>query len=134
MRLYLDASTVIFLIEGGPPLREKVRARLRRSVDAGDELVASDLTRFECRIRPLRSRDYAALDAYAAFFTGAEVVVEPVSRSAWDLAAKVRAEHGLKTPDAIHVACALSLDCELLLTGDERLTRCPAVASELMVP
>ncbi len=134
MRLYLDASPVIFLIEGLEPLREKVRARLRRSTSAGDELVVSDLTRFECRIRPLRARNHVALDAYAAFFASAEVVVDPVSRRAWELAAEIRARHGLKTPDAIHVACAGTLGCDLLLTGDEGLARCPAVASELVAP
>ena len=57
-----------------------------------------------------------------------------VGADAWDLAAEVRAKHRLKTPDALHVACAVTLGCDLLLTADGRLARCSEVRSELVSP
>lgn len=40
-----------------------------------------------------------------------------------DLAASLRAKHNLKTPDAIHLACALKSCCDLLISNDNDLNR-----------
>ena len=132
MRIYLDAAPVIFLVEGVAGVCDHIAARLRSGVQAGDIFVASDLTRFECRVHPLKSGNTNALQAFEQFFAGREVLLEAIPRSAWDMAAEVRAQHGLRTPDALHVAAAVTLGCELLLTADERLSRCPVLPTELV--
>lgn len=43
--------------------------------------------------------------------------------SAYDGAASLRAEFGLRTPDAIHLATALTNECEEFWTNDEKLLR-----------
>ncbi len=125
---------MILRFEGVPEIRERLKQRFLHADRSGDELVATELTRLECRVLPLRAGDQALLDLYEGFFSGREVSMLPVRRDAWDLAAEVRARHGLKTPDALHVACAVTLGCDLLITGDARMARCPEVKTELVVP
>ena len=134
MKLYLDASAVILHIQGSPRVQADINVHLRRATDAGGQLIASDLTRLECRVQPLRTGDADLMARYDQFFHSEEVALVPVSRDAWDLATEVRARHGLKTPDALHVACAVTLGCDLLITGDARLAQCPEVKTELVVP
>ena len=133
MNLYLDASAVILHVQGSPRVQTNVNEHMRRATDAGGRLAVSDLTRLECRVRPLRTEDEVLMARYERFFGSDDVVVEPVSRDAWDLAAEVRARHGLKTPDALHVACAVTLGCDVFLTADARLARCPEIRTELVV-
>lgn len=40
-----------------------------------------------------------------------------------DRATEIRAQLGLKTPDAIHAASAVVASADMLLTGDEDMTR-----------
>jgi len=56
MRIYLDTAPVIYTVERVPPYAAAVDARL--SVP-GIVLVASDLTRMECRVKPLRDGNSA---------------------------------------------------------------------------
>lgn len=51
MRLYLDASVVIYTIERIEPWKDLVRARLARP---DVRTVTSELSVLECKVRPLR--------------------------------------------------------------------------------
>jgi len=41
----------------------------------------------------------------------------------YDGAAELRARYGLRTPDALHLACAQHHGCQALWTNDDRLAR-----------
>jgi predicted nucleic acid-binding protein len=47
-------------------------------------------------------------------------------------ATELRAAHGLKTPDAIHLATAIEERADLFLTGDANLARCPGLHLDLI--
>lgn len=49
-------------------------------------------------------------------------------------AAELRAQHGFKTPDAIHLATALVQAADVFLTGDAGLTRCPGLQVVVLDP
>jgi len=51
----------------------------------------------------------------------ASVAVVPLSPAQCDLAAELRAQHRLKTPDARHAAAAISNGCDEFWTNDRRL-------------
>lgn len=44
-----------------------------------------------------------------------------------DVAARLRAEYSLRTPDALHVATALQSNCDLFLTNDSAIKRVAAI-------
>lgn len=103
MKIYLDSCIVIYLIEGSPQNRAAVEAVLQAYHPTAT--VISDLVRLECRVGPLRSGDLAMLKRFEDFFESVHVVA--VSPAVCDLAAELRAQHRLKTPDALHVAAAI---------------------------
>jgi predicted nucleic acid-binding protein len=84
--------------------------------------VTSELTIAECLIKPLSDRNAGTVAAYLTFLDGRpEFPVLPVSRSILLEAARLRAETGIKLPDAIHVATASAADCDVFLTYDRRV-------------
>ena len=73
---------------------------------------------------PYKSADVSAERAFLRYFEGCERV--PILPSTFGLAAHIRADHGLKTPDAIHLAAALESGCAELWTNDDRFVRAGA--------
>ncbi|HEY5870866.1 MAG TPA: PIN domain-containing protein [Candidatus Tectomicrobia bacterium] len=131
MRLYLDSAPVIYLVEEVPNYAELVDRR----VSVADVVqVVSDLTRMECRVKPLREGNTALLQYYDDYF--AEVVEEIVvlSRAVIDRATDIRARYGFRTPDAIHLAAAVVSGCDVFLTNDHRLDRFPDIAMDVIQP
>jgi uncharacterized protein len=120
VRLYLDAAPVIYLVEGTLPFAITVEAYLARP---GVEIVASELTRLECRVKPVRNAQIRLLRQFDAFFSATAQDIVPLSRDVMDRATEIRAQHGFSTPDAIHVAAALVAGCDVFLTNDYRLQR-----------
>ena len=131
MRVYLDTAPVIYLVEEVPNYVELVDKR----VSVADVIqVASDLTRMECRVKPLREGNTALLHDYDDYF--AEVVAEIVvlSHAVIDRATDIRARYGFRTPDAIHLAAAVLSGCDVFLTNDYRLQRFPDIAMDVIEP
>ncbi len=131
MRLYLDTAPVIYTIEQVPFYAVAVDARL-----SGPEivLVASDLTRMECRVKPLRDSDADLLKDYDDYFEKAVMEIVVLSREVMDCATKIRAQYGFRTPDAIHLAAAVMSNCDMFLTNDYRLDRFSEIAIEIVQP
>jgi predicted nucleic acid-binding protein len=131
VRVYLDTAPVIYLVEEVPNYGELVDKR----VSVADVIqVASDLTRMECRVKPLREGNTALLHDYDDYF--AEVVAEIVvlSHAVIDRATDIRARYGFRTPDAIHLAAAVLSGCDVFLANDYRLQRFPDIAIDVIEP
>jgi predicted nucleic acid-binding protein len=86
-------------------------------------LVISDLSRLECRIKPIRDGNQLLLGGYAQFFREAISQIASLSTEVIDLATEIRANFGFTTPDAIHLAAAMVTKCDEFLTNDQRLQR-----------
>jgi predicted nucleic acid-binding protein len=120
-RIYLDSCVVIYLLEGEVELSRAVEALIREAA-AETELCVSDLTRLECRVAPIRRGDADLLEKYDRFFTSKGIAHLALGSPVFDLATEVRAHHGTKTPDAIHLAAALLGECGSFWTNDRRLS------------
>ncbi len=129
MRVYLDSAPLIYLVENVSPYVEQLVERLS-SEDV--QQVCSDLARLECRVKPLRDDETALLTAFDTYF--AEIINEtvPLSRAVIARATEIRARFGFKTPDAIHLACAVIANCDLFLTNDKQLERFSEIAVEVI--
>src|SRR5215210_3263097 len=113
MRLYLDAAPVIYLVEDIESYRFIVQSYLTRP---GSELVATDLTRLECRLGPLRRANPELLRDFDEFFEFDVDEIVPLSRAVMDRATEIRAQYAFATPDAMHIAAALVSKCDVFLT------------------
>jgi predicted nucleic acid-binding protein len=117
MKVYLDSCIVIYLIEGNPQNRAAAEAAL--DAHRPTTTVISDLVRLECKVGPLRRSDQALLARFEGFFASA--FVAPLGPEVYDLAAELRAQHRIKTPDALHAAVAMLHGCDEFWTNDRRL-------------
>ncbi len=131
----LDTSVLIYFVEGTLSLRQRIASELDIArIDPESVLVASRLARLECRVRPLRNDDSVLLDEYDALFGAARFVLLDVSPAVIERATDLRARHGFKVPDAIHLASAIEAGADLFLTGDAALGKCPAIAVRVIDP
>ena len=82
----------------------------------------------------MREGDTAMLHRYDALFAASRVVVLEVTAAVIDRATTIRAQHGFKTPDAIHLATVVDSGASTLWTGDASLTRFMNVTSVVLAP
>lgn len=130
--IYLDANVVIRLVEGDAATRSALDARLAPALGVQGSLVTSRLSRLECRCKPLRIGDSATLSRYDLFFAGIELLVVDVGETVIETATELRARLGLKSPDAIHLATALTAGASVFLTGDRSFARCTELPVEIL--
>jgi uncharacterized protein len=129
--IYLDACCFIYLVEGTPTWRAAIENRLR-AIDSTARLVTSQLSRLECRTRPMRDRDEALLRRYDTLFSADRVSLVEIGEAIIDRATDLRARYGYKTPDAIHLATGIESGVAAFLTGDIRLQTCSEVRVEVI--
>jgi predicted nucleic acid-binding protein len=125
--VFLDASVVIYFIEQPPHWGPVATARITALLAGGEQLAVSDLVRMECQVGPRKSGDAVLLAKFTTFFTSPDVQVFPISGPVCDRAAAIRATHGFKPLDALHLAAAVEHGCTLFLTNDARLARFPDI-------
>ncbi len=115
--IYLEACILIYAIERHPVWGEPLLRRIEEPT--GDSYAISPLVISECLVGPLRKGDRALLAAFEDMF--AAQIQLPLTDETYRAAARLRADHRLKTPDALHLACALRHGCTALWTNDTRL-------------
>jgi predicted nucleic acid-binding protein len=115
--IYLDACILIYLIER----HERWGVQVAKAFDesSGDRCGVSPLAKCECLVGPLRRGDPVLRRAYLDAFDLLLPLAMP--EQVYLQAAELRARFGLKTPDALHLACAQHHGCEALWTNDARL-------------
>ena len=72
--------------------------------------------------------DQASLERFEALFAQSDLLVVELSATVVELATQLRANHGLRTPDALQAACCLELGPEaVMITGDAGFQRVRAL-------
>jgi uncharacterized protein len=118
VRIYLDTSPIIYVVEETVPYYEVLD---RRFIEKGTTLVISDMGRLECRVKPLRDNNTRLLTDYNRFFQFLVQEIVTLTPDVIDLATEIRAIYRFPTSDAIHLAAATIARCDSFLTNDFRL-------------
>lgn len=123
----LDTAPLIYLIEENPTYISVVRPFFE-SVDRGEfQVLTSVVTLAEVLVHPMRQGDHDLAEQYRRILLHAKhVTTLPVSEVIAEEAAQLRARHGLRMPDAIQLATAMTAGATSFLTNDTRL---PSLAS-----
>jgi predicted nucleic acid-binding protein len=136
---FLDASALIYAVEGTPAWAEALKQQLRQLAMAdqasagGLQLAISRLSWLECRVGPLRRRDGEALARFDAFFLHPDLEWVELSPAVVEQATLLRAEHNLRTPDALQAASCLQLGANaVMVTGDAGFQRVPTLRLALL--
>jgi predicted nucleic acid-binding protein len=118
----IDSAPLIYFMERHPVYFELVRPFFE-ALGRGDfKALTSVVTVTEVLVHPLRHGSFNLVNIYRDFFTQYLPVI-PVTVEIAELAARLRAENGLRTPDAIEVATAVNQGAGFFLTNDVRLDR-----------
>jgi predicted nucleic acid-binding protein len=124
-KIYLDSCIAIYLVEEHPVYAASIETVLSKC----DGIVCySPLTELECLVLPLRLKRTDLLDKFSRFFS-LNLKLE-IHEVIYKEATRLRADFGIKTPDALHLATARFHNCTELWTNDGRLA---GVANSLAV-
>jgi uncharacterized protein len=117
--IYLDSCLVIYLVENHPRWGERTAGAIAKAEAARFSI--SSLVKCECLVGPMKRGDPVLEHAYSQLFDQFALMSMP--DPVYLQAARLRAHFGLKTPDALHLACAQHHGCDALWTNDDRLAQ-----------
>jgi predicted nucleic acid-binding protein len=132
MTVYCDSVILIYLLDTVGPFNVRAIARMTALHAAGDVAAFSDLTRLECRMKPLRIGATAKLAEFDAFFIRPDVRFVAITTAVFDRATVIRATYNYKLADALHLAAAVDAGCDRFLTNDGRLSAFTDVPVEVL--
>ncbi len=131
--IYLDTTAIIYSVERNEPYCTLLDPVWQQAEAGRLVVVCSELAVSETLVRPIREGNTDLESVFRSLFAAREMVLVPATRQLWEDAARLRAETGLKTPDALHAATALRADCSLFITNDtgfRRVQRLPLIVLE----
>ena len=123
-RIALDSSVFIYHLESNPSYVElagEVFAWLERSPNSA---VTSTLTMTELLAHPYRASNEPLVNQYyglLSLFPNLEWIAPDLAIA--DTAARIRAHHRLRTPDALQIATAIRGGASAILTNDSDIAR-----------
>ena len=123
-RIYLDANLYIYIFEGVETYRARMVELLSVIDRRGIAVIASELLFTEILPRPVKDGRQDRVERYLDLLQNTpRIELVPVDRSVILRSVHLRAEFGLRSMDALHLATALVHGCEVFITNDQRLTR-----------
>jgi predicted nucleic acid-binding protein len=124
----LDTAPLIYYLEAHPtylPLVDPFFDALDRGAI---QIVTSTVTLIEVLTQPLRQGNTALAQQYRELLLNTQgLTVQAVTPAIAEEAARLRAAHAFRTPDAIQLATALTTGASSLLTNDAKLARAPGL-------
>ena len=132
MLIYCDSVILIYFLDAVGPFNVRAVARMARMLSAGDTAALSDLTRLECRVKPLKLGAVTTLADFEAFFTRPDVRIVPITTAVFERATHIRATYHFKLADSLHLATAVESGCDRFLTNDTRLAAFRDIVVEVL--
>jgi predicted nucleic acid-binding protein len=122
----IDTAPLIYFIEENPRYL-KTMIPFFKALSRGEfRAVTSVITLVEVLVHPLRQGNVRLAEQYRDILFNAEgLTTLALSEDIAEDAARLRAQHNLRTPDAIQVATAIHLNASFFLTNDTRLPSLP---------
>jgi predicted nucleic acid-binding protein len=129
----LDTSIFIYLLEENKQYLKRVEGILSRIEEGNASGVFSSIGIIELLTGPKKKNRYDLAAQYReliAHFPNLTIVglTEPIIEQASEL----RARYGIKTPDAIHLATAITFGADYFITNDKKLKRVKEIPIKLL--
>ena len=125
--IYVDTSVVIYTIEGNPEYYSLLQPLWLKFQLGELEIISSELILMEALVLPLKNANISLIQSYENLLISSEVQLVPISQFVLRQAASLRATTNLKTPDAIHAATPLSVNCNQFITNDKGFRNVPGL-------
>jgi predicted nucleic acid-binding protein len=120
----LDTSPVVYYVEAVPAFAKVARVVFVLIGEWQIQGVVSPVTLAECVTLPIRLGQVELRQRFTDLLTGTDgILLVNIDAAIGQRAAELRIRYGLKLPDALQVAVAISAGCEAFLTNDVALKR-----------
>jgi len=124
----VDTAIFIYFIEENPRFLPLIQPLFEEADGGNRQLVTSALTLLEVLVVPYRAGNRSLADRYEALLTsGRDVSLVDLTTDQLHAAAQIRAATGIKTPDALQLAAAVTAGCRAFVTNDRRLPSIPGL-------
>ncbi|MHC4202747.1 MAG: type II toxin-antitoxin system VapC family toxin [Planctomycetota bacterium] len=121
-RVFLDSNALIYWVEDVRPYCDLLSPVFEAALRGELTLVISALSLLETLVEPLRHGDEEKAQRFREIVRDSPgVEYRAIDDEVLEKAASLRAETGLRTPDAILVATSILAGCDVLITNDARL-------------
>lgn len=122
----LDTTPLIYFIEEHP-IYSKVVEPFFQAVEHGDiTVVTSIVTLLEALVHPIKNANEELAQKYRELLFNSEgLTTITLSQEIAEEAARLRASHNIRTPDAIQIATAITENASFFLTNDIHLPSLP---------
>ena len=122
----LDTAPLIYFIEDHPQYADAVGPFFASLASRDFQAITSVITLLEVLVHPLRNNNPTLATQYREILLHTEGLnIDPLDQDIAEEAARLRAIHGIRTPDAIQLATAVKGSASFILTNDSNL---PAVS------
>lgn len=131
-QLYIETAPFIYYTESRAGYVVKMREILAYMRHGQLQVITAAVTLTEALMKPLQNNDQNLVTLYHTMFyhtTGVSVV--SINATIGEAAAHLRAQYGIRTPDALHLATAIETGCDAFLTNDlalKRVSQIPVLA------
>ena len=127
-RIALDSSIFIYYMEAHPSYVDLAGVVFQWLETSSNTAVTSTLTMTELLVHPYRASNEAMVNQYFGLLSSfPNLQWVPADLAIADTAARIRAQHRLRTPDALQVATAIRSGATAILTNDLDIARVPEI-------
>lgn len=124
-KVFVDTAPFIYFIEkdsNNPQYYDKVKNFFKNGYDNDAKFVTSVITMEEYFVFPYRTKEYSFIDMFNRLVKTTDMEIVQINQEIAKKASKIRAEYkGFKAMDAIQLAVACMMGCDLFLTNDKQL-------------
>lgn len=124
----LDTAPLIYFIEEHPKYTPTVTPFFNALATAQFQAITSVITLLEVLVLPYRSGNATLAAQYQEILLNTpSLTIQPLTPDIAEEAARIRALHGIRTPDAIQLATAVLGSAKAILTNDTNLPAIPGL-------
>jgi predicted nucleic acid-binding protein len=120
-RVFWDTNIFIYFFEDLGRQGKNARGLRERMLRRGDQLITSAMTMGEILVKPRQLHDLDLCKEYERAITATALVL-PFDLNAARRFSVLRLDQSLRAPDAIQLSCAATVDTDLFITNDSRLS------------
>jgi predicted nucleic acid-binding protein len=131
-RVFWDTNIFIYFFEDLGRQGKNARGLRERMLRRGDQLITSAMTMGEILVKPRQLHDLDLCKEYERAITATALVL-PFDLNAARRLSVLRLDRSLRAPDAIQLSCAATVDTDLFITNDSRLSALKVDGIEFIV-
>lgn len=121
-KVFLDTAPLIYFIEGHTVYQPLLANIFSLNDQKAFTFITSYITLLEVLVKPLQSGHHQLVNQYRHILTTAPgMELYEIDKNIAMLAARLRADFNLRTPDALQIATAIENKADYFLTNDNRL-------------